>query len=239
MSERLEDIEQTELTTPAKPDIALKVAPILNETVTSDNMVQKAIESNAKTVTNVKDVIDLASTQKALEKDGTVKKLTDEKTEELVNDAIRKRIEAETDKINKEVHKVRAEAEKQLAELQKSIDAKKAEAEELLMQDKKAEAFFQANKSILRCIGVRERLSLNAMIALMFPASIIFAIMQIIIFPISLVGFAIEQVMNIVDAVSGKISQAGWKIALSIVTVLAIVGVAFGGYYAFTHWILA
>lgn len=203
--------------------------------ITTDNMVEVAITNNAQTTSSVKDIIDLASTKKALEKEGTVRKLTEEKTEELVNDAIQKRIKAETDKVNEEVKKVKAEAEKQLAELQKSIDAKKAEAEELEAQDRKAEAFYTANKSILRCIGVRERLSLKAMIVLMFPASIVFALMQILLSPISLVGFAIEQIMNIVDAVCGKITKAGWKIALSICIIIIILGLAFGIYWVATN----
>ncbi|MEG1565305.1 MAG: hypothetical protein RR342_01005 [Bacilli bacterium] len=207
-------------------------------TVTVDNTVNDIIIQNAKNSNNVKSVIDLAATSKALQNEKTVDKIVNEKTQELITDAEKKKIESETDKIRQEAEKVKKEQEKQIAELDKIKTKLEGEIANLKAEDNKAQAFFDSNKSILKCVGVREKLSLKAMQWLMVPAGIVFTIFQIILLPFSLVGFAIESLMNIVGAVCGKIAKSGWKIALSILTTVVIVALLFGCYYAFTHWIV-
>lgn len=201
------------------------------------NFVSTTINSKAQATTDVKEAIDLATTQQAIAKEETVKKLIDEKSQELASDAERKKLQAETEKINKEVEKVKAEKEKELAELEKSIAAKKAERDELEAQDKKAEAYFNSHKSILKCIGIREKLSLSAMKGWLKIASVVYFIFQILLLPLTIIGFTVEQMMNIVDAISQKVSKAGWKIAISIVSVIVIVALLFGAYYG-GSWVL-
>ena len=201
--------------------------------VNTADIVSQTIKDNAQKTSDVKEVINLAATQKAIEQEGTVEKLVDEKTEELLNDAAAKKIASETKKINEEVDKVRAEAEKEIAELNKSIANKKAEYEELVAQDRKADAYFTAHKSILRCVGVREKLSVKAMKGWLYPASVIYALFQIVLLPLTIIGFAIEQIINIVGVIGEKVTKQGWKIAVSILMVIIIIGLVFGAYFGF------
>ena len=195
------------------------------------DIVSEKIKQNAAETTDVKQVIDLASTKQAISNESTVKKLVDEKTEELVNDAVRKKVEAETDKIRKEVEKVRAEADKEIAELEKSIANKKAEYEELVAQDRKATAYYDAHKSILRCIGIREKLSLSAMKKWLVPANIVYFLFQVILLPLTLIGFGLEQIIGLVGTLASKISSNGWKIAVSIIAIVIIVALLFAVYF--------
>lgn len=210
-----------------KPTEQKSVAPV----ITDDNMVKNAIIEKAKTQNDVKAVIDLAATSKALENEDTVKKLVKEKTDELNADAEAKRIKSETDKVREEVEKVKQEAEKEIAQIKKEKDALEADVERLKKLDDKAQAFFDANKSILRCVGVREKLSLKVMIMLMVPATILFCIFQVLLLPLSLIGFIIESVTGIVGSICGSISKNGWKIAIAIVSVALIAALVVGIYW--------
>lgn len=208
----------------------------LTDTNNNTTIVDDIIFKTAQESKQVKDVIDLAATSKALQDEKTVNKIVSEKTEELQRDAEAKKIKAETDKIKEEVEKVKQEMEKEIAELEKQKKTLEGEVDKLKALDDKATAYFNANKSILKCIGVREKLSLKAMQWLMVPAGIVFAIFQIILLPFSLLGFGIEQIMNIVETVCGKIAKGGWKVVLSIlvtVLILALVGFI---YYAVVNW---
>ena len=196
-----------------------------------DEMVNSMIYKSANSAADVKDVINLAATKKALEDENTVKKIVSEKTEELQHDAEAKKVEAETSKIRRETEKVKQEMERELAALEKQKKELEAEVSKLRELDNKAQAYFDANKSILKCIGVREKLSLKAMQWLMIPASIVFTIFQILLLPFSLVGFGIESIMNIVDAVCGKIAKGGLKIALSVISLAVVLGLVGGIYY--------
>lgn len=200
------------------------------------NIVSDIIVKNAKESNKVKDVIDLAATSKALEKKETVDKIVEEKTKELISDAEKKKIESETEKIRQEADKVRREEEKKIAELNKIKNTLIGEIDNLKAEDDKAKAYFDANKSILRCVGIREKLSLKAMHFWMYPASFIYALFQIILFPFTLVGFAVEQLLGIIEAVCGKVAKGGWKIVIAIVTGIVIVGLIAGIYYLVTHY---
>lgn len=201
-----------------------------------DNIVTDIIVKTAQASNQVKDVIDLAATSKALEKKETVDKIVDEKTKELISDAEKKKIESETEKIRQEAEKVRKEEEKQIAELNKIKNTLLGEIDNLKAEDDKATAYFNANKSILRCVGIREKLSLKAMHFWMYPASFIYALFQVILFPFTLVGFAVEQLLGIVEAVCGKVAKGGWKIVVAILTGIVIVGLIVGIYYLVTHY---
>ena len=182
--------------------------------VADDDIVTNIIVKTAQASNQVKDVIDLAATSKALEKKETVDKIVEEKTKELISDAEKKKIESETEKIRQEADKVRREEEKKIAELNKIKTTLEGEIDNLKAEDDKALAYFNANKSILKCVGVREKLSLKAMHFWMYPASFVYILFQIILFPFTLVGFAVEQLIGIVEAVCGKIAKGGWKIIL-------------------------
>lgn len=201
-----------------------------------DNIVTNIIVKTAQASNQVKDVIDLAATSKALEKKETVDKIVEEKTKELISDAEKKKIESETEKIRQEAEKVRKEEEKKIAELNKIKNTLEGEIANLKAEDDKALEYFNANKSILRCVGVREKLSLKAMHFWMYPASFVYILFQIILFPFTLVGFAVEQLIGIVEAVCGKIAKGGWKIVVAIITAVIIVGLIAGIYYLVTHY---
>ena len=201
-----------------------------------EDMIKKAIYSSAQNTTNVKNIIDLAATSKALENQDTVEKIVSEKTEELHRDAEAKKIKAETDKIREEVEKVKQEAEKEIAELEKVKSALEVEVKALKAEDDKATQYFNNHKSILRCVNIREKLSLKAMQAWMVPASIIYAIFQILLLPFSLVGFAAESIMNIIGAICGKVTKNGLKLVLSIIVGVVVVGLVIGIYYLVTHY---
>lgn len=201
-----------------------------------ENIVTNIIVKTAQASNQVKDVIDLAATSKALEKKETVDKIVEEKTKELISDAEKKKIESETEKIRQEADKVRREEEKKIAELTKIKNTLSGEIDNLKAEDDKALAYFNANKSILRCVGVREKLSLKAMHFWMYPASFVYILFQIILFPFTLVGFAVEQLIGIVEAVCGKIAKGGWKIVVAIITAVIIVGLIAGIYYLVTHY---
>ena len=218
-------------------ELKVAVKPQTKPVPKNDNdMVKQAIFNSAQDTKNVKDIIDLAATSKALENQDTVEKIVSEKTEELHRDAEAKKIKAETDKIREEVAKVKQEAEKEIAELEKEKQSLEVEVAALKAEDDKASQYFNNHKSILRCVNIREKLSLKAMQAWMVPASIIYAIFQIILLPFSLVGFAVEQITTIIGAICGKIAKNGLKIVLSIIVGIVIVGLVIGIYWAVTHY---
>ena len=142
--------------------------------------VNELLDSKIKATTNEKEAIDFLATKTALQQDGTVEKIVNEKTEELKNDAEAKRIKAETDRINEEVLRVKAEKEKEIAELDKVISTKRKEVEQLQADSDRAEAYFETNKDILSYIGIRRKKTLNVMRRLMWLATIIFAIVLVI-----------------------------------------------------------
>ena len=77
------------------------------------DMVSEVIANKARETDDVKATIDLLSTREALKRDGTVDTLVSEKTEELKNDAMAKRVEAETAKI-----RIRSQAKKMRSRIQ-------------------------------------------------------------------------------------------------------------------------
>ena len=196
-----------------------------------DTLVRSAIVENAKRSGDVKSVIDLAATSKALENAETVDKIVKEKTDELKADAETKRVQSETARVREEAEKVRQETQREIAEIEGQRDALAADVEKLKKLDDKAEAFFKANKSILRCIGVREKLSLNVMKGLMVPATVLFIIFQILLLPLSLVGFMVEAITGIVGSISGGIVKNGWKVFVAVLSIVLIAALVFGVYW--------
>lgn len=206
-------------------------ALIDKEDQSSTQMVDDVITEQAKGITDVKQVVDLYATKTALQQSETVEKVVTEKQEELRNDAEAKRIQAETAKISQEVEKVRQEKEKQLAELDKVISAKQKEVEQLKADGDKAQAFFDSNKDILKHIGIRERKSMKTMQALMIPATIVFIIVQILLFPLTFMGLLLETVVNILGGVCGAIKNNALKIVLSILVIVLLLAGGFCAYY--------
>ena len=197
----------------------------------SPNNINNLLDEKVKQTSDVKTAIDILATKTALEQKETLEKVVVEKEEELRNDAEAKRIQAETDRISKEVEKVRQEKEKQLAELDKVISAKQKEVEQLKADSDKAQAFFDSNKDILKYIGIREKKSMKAMQGLMFPATIIFVIVQILLFPLTFIGLLLETIVNILGGICGTITNNALKIVLSILIVALLLGSGFCAYY--------
>lgn len=197
------------------------------------DMISSVIEENAKKTNDVKTTIDLVATKTALSQEETVDKIVAEKTEELKNDAEAKRVQAETEKIRQEVDKVRQEGEKVIAELEKEKKTLEAEIGQMQKEADKANAYYNANKDILKCVGIHSPKTLGVMKGWMYPATIIFAILQIIKLPITICGALFEGIIDIVGGVCGSVKNNALKIIVSIVVILlitaAIVGTIFGG----------
>ena len=189
------------------------------------------LDEKAKSSDNVKEVIDLLATRTALEQQDTVDKIVDEKSEELRNDAESKRVKAETERVNEEVKKVVAEKEKQIAEYDKLITAKRKEIEELKAKADEEEAYFERNKEILKYLNVRSKKSLKTMQVLMIPSTIVFFIVQILLFPITFCGLIIESIVNILGGVCGSIKNNAFRIIIAILVLTILVGAFVCVYY--------
>lgn len=203
-------------------DLEKQIEETAKALVEGDNGIYSLIDEQAKSTDDVKKAIDLLATKTALADQDNVDKIVEEKSEELRNDAEAKRIEAETAKIHKEVEKVKQEAEKQLAELDKQIQSKRKEVEDLRAESDKEDAYFVRNKEILKYVNVRTKKTLKVMKTLMLPATVIFFIVQVLLFPITVCGLILENVVNIVGSICGAIKSNVWKIISSTLVVLII-----------------
>lgn len=199
--------------------------------LTEDDNVKKLLDDKVRQTDNVKNAIDILTTKTALEQQGTVEKLVEEKTEELKNDAEARRVKSETDRVYEEVRKAIAEKEKRIAECDKEIDEKRKEIEKLTQESNRAQAFFDNNKEILKYIGVRNKKSVKVMQALMLPATLIFIIVQILLFPLTFVGVTLETIVNIVGGICGAIKNNALKIIISILVIILIIAVIFAVYF--------
>lgn len=193
--------------------------------------VKSILDDKVKRTDDVKTAIDLLSTKTALEQEGTVEKLVSEKSEELRNDAEAKRVKSETERINEEILRVKAEKQKEIEEYEKTITAKKKEVEQLNAESDKAKAFFDSNSEILKYIGVRNKKSLRTMQCLMVPATVIFCIVQVLLFPLTLSGVVIESFVSIIGAIGEKIKNNAWRIVISVLVVLLVCALIILAYY--------
>lgn len=192
------------------------------------------IDKQVSNTTDVKSAIDLLATKTALQQADTVEKIVTEKSNELKNDAEKRRLEAETHKIEEEVKRVKAEKEKQIEELDKTIATKQKQVEELKADSDKALEYFNQNKEILKYIGIRSAKTLKVMQFWIYPASIIFAIVQILLLPLTFVGVVIEAVISIVGSICGELKSNGLKIIIATIVVVLLVAIlvlvyVFGG----------
>lgn len=189
------------------------------------------IDEKVNETSDVKSAIDLFATKTALQQEETISKVVEEKQEELRNDAEAKRVQAETERVSKQAEKAKQEKERELAELDRIIATKKAEVDRLKAESDIEQAFFNSNKDILKYIGVREKKSLKTMKSLMFPASIIFVIVQILLFPLTFCGLLLETIVGIVGGVCGAIKSNALRIVLTILVIAVISCVGFCAYY--------
>lgn len=199
--------------------------------LSKSNNINSLLDKKVEQTNDVKSAIDILATKTALEQEETLNKVVSEKQEELRNDAEAKRIQAETDRITKEVERVRQEKEKELAELDKTISAKQKEVEQLKADSDKAQAFFDSNKDIMKYIGIREKKSIKTMQALMIPAIVVFIIVQILLFPLTLIGLLLETVVNILGGICGAIQNNALRIVISILVIALLLGGGFCAYF--------
>lgn len=193
--------------------------------------VKDLIDEKVKHADNVKTAIDILTTKSALEQEGTVETLVEEKTQELKNDAQSKRVQSETVRINSETDKIKAEKEKELEELDKVIKLKEKEVEQLKRESDIAQAFYDANKDILSYVGVKQKKSLGTMRTLMIPAVIIFIVIQILILPITFTGKTLEALVAVVGGICGEIKNNAIKIIVTILVLLLIGAIVFLTYF--------
>ena len=204
---------------------------IVNSPIQQADSVNSIIDEKVKNESDVKTAIDLFATKTALEQKETLDKVVEEKQEELRNDAEAKRVQAETERISKEVEKVKQEKEKDLAQLDKIISAKRKEVEQLKAESDKAQTFFDSNEDVLSYIGIRKKKSLGVMQTLMFPATIIFIIVQVLLFPFTLGGKFFETIINILGGICKAISGNALKIVVSVLVITMLIGGGFCAYY--------
>lgn len=183
------------------------------------------IDKQVSSTSDVKSAIDLVATKTALSQSDTVNKIVDEKTTELKNDAETRRIEAETRRIEEEVKRVKVEKEREIEALDKAIATKQKQVEELRADSDRAVEYFNQNKEILKYIGIRSAKSLKVMQFWMFPASIIFAIVQILILPITFIGVVIEAIIGIVGSICGELKSNGIRILIATIVVIVLVAI--------------
>lgn len=220
-------------------DLEKKINEQANALMMQENSegVDTLLEKKAREASDVKTAIDLLATKTALKQEETLNKVVEEKQEELRNDAEAKRVQAETERISKEVEKVRQEKEKELVELDRTISLKRAEVDHLKAESDIAQAYFNSNKDILKCIGIREKKSLGVMKALMIPASFIFIIAQILFSPISFCGILLEIFVDVIGSVCGAIKNNAIKIISAVLIALVIIAVGVGVYYVIGEYI--
>ena len=195
------------------------------------SQVNAMIDQKTKETTDVKQAIDLLSTKTALEKQGTVERLVDEKTKELTADAEAKKIAAETARIREEVEKVRQQGEKEIAEILTVKNRLASEVEKLNEQINKEQKYFEANEEILRVVRIKKRLSMNAMKLWVWPASLIYFTFQLLLLPLTLIGFFTEAFIDIIGGISGAFNKSGLKLILTIITVIVIGVLIIGSYW--------
>ena len=212
-------------------DLEKQIESQANALVNAQDTVFDLIDKQVKTTDNVKTAVDLIATKTALSDQQNVDKIIDEKSEELRFDAEAKRIEAETAKINEEVQKVKAQAEKELVELNKEIERKRLEIEQMKAESDRETAYFERNKEILKYVNVKTKKTLKVMQRLMIPAIVVFILVQILVFPITLGGLLLSNIVDIVGSICGAIKNNALKIALSILVIAIVVGLLVGAYY--------
>lgn len=126
-----------------------------------------------------------------------------------------------------EAQRIDAESEKQRAALQKEHEraertAKIFEAESTELQKKalKAKAFYDANKTVLNIIGIREPLGLRTMgifYTIALPLYVLFAIL--ISFPVSVCNFIVGIVVDTVAQISKKVASTFLRVTTGILSV--------------------
>lgn len=186
--------------------------------------VEQMIRNEVGQAKTVDEAVELMVTHEALSDQETLDKIVEEKGAEQKNKYEAKRISAEVEKLEQEKRK-------QLAELDKTISAKQKEVEELQAESDKAQKFFEANKDILSCVGVRSKKTLKVMYGLMIPALIIFLIIQVIALPLTIGGKIIEMVVEIIAGICGAIASGALKIIIAILIALLLGGIVFCVYY--------
>jgi len=238
IAERREEKEQqtkAELVDIRKKSINEKngnvVKNALSQLENANNDKDKLLDFKAMQTNDVKEVIDILATKTALANDETLENVVGEKSEELRNDAETKRVQAETYRIEKEALRVKAEKEKEIANLDKLISIKIKEVEDLKADSDKEKAYFDSNKDILKYIGIREKKTLKVMKTFMVPALTVFIIVQLLLFPFTFVGLVLESAITIVGNVCGTIKNNAVKIAIGILVLVVLFGVAFCVYF--------
>lgn len=202
-----------------------------NQAIGKNPSIDKILDEKTETAQDIKTALDILTTRTALQREGTIDKLVDEKEEELRNDAEAKRVQAETDKISKEVEKVKQEKEKQLAELDKVISAKQKEVEKLEAEANRAEKFFKSNEEIFSCIGMKNAKSLGVMYFLMPFAIFVFILVRFIALPLTISGKLVEIIIEIIGGICKAITNNALKVIISIFVILLLVGCGFCTYY--------
>lgn len=196
-----------------------------------NEMMSEAVSQAGRQAMTLKDVVDVGVTGKALQKEGVLDELTAKKEQELKEDALAKVIASESERIKRETNKLTEEGKKQLAELENQINQAKAEKEKLEKEADKCNAYFNSHKSVLKYAGCKEAMSLQYMQTMAVIGFVIMCIVKIIFAPLILVGLFIELLMDIIGGVTGSIKANAWKIVVTILLFLFIVGVVIGAYY--------
>jgi hypothetical protein len=67
--------------------------------------------------------------------------------------------------------------------------------------------------------------------ALMFPATVVFIIVQVLLFPLTFIGILLETIVNIIGGICGAIQNNALKIMLTLLIIAFLITGAFCTYY--------
>jgi Fe2+ transport system protein B len=148
---------------------------------------------------------------------------------------------AERELAQAEAEKVKAETEKLKAEFEQRKHSLEDEIQNLERRARKDEAFFQANKNILRYINIKERAGMRTMLVLYPVGLIIFLIISLITLPLTIASELIKSLLQIVTDVVDKLCKDTAKLSFRLIVAGItsagvgglVVGIGFLGVYLF------
>lgn len=183
--------------------------------------------------------LDSALTIMALKQEETVNNLVGKKGDEMNLNADAKIIEAE-------LRKQRAEAQRAIDQLNNDISFRKNENERLKVESEKlnaeinrAESFYEANKEILKIIGVKKAHGYRTMCVLIVIAMIFYIPISAILFiPFSIVEYIIMFFIDIIGEISKRVATNGLKVLFGILSTALTGGMLFGIYWIIYNLIL-
>lgn len=226
--DELDDLDDLPIDEPQPPVVSQEIEPQNSlATVSSDASPAPSIDtqfsSNIPTTilgeNETKQFIDNLATKHALSDASIFGKLVEEKGRELQIDAQTKSTKADAGLLSAHSEKIDEEARK--------LDKEK----------KRSEAFYEANKAVLRIIGIREPLGYRTMLVFYgigLPLYILFSV--VISFPVAIIKFFIDVIVDTVGDISKKVASTFLKVTTGILSIGIAAAIIVGFVFLF-RWI--